>query len=75
MESVDSMVANFEGGLYEKFDSLGRKHESETLELVRVKLSYQRLLKRRYPDSQVPSESKGEARLGIEDATVAESST
>ena len=46
LELVDAMVTEFQEDLRDKLDSIAKKHGSETAELCRIKLSYQRLLKR-----------------------------
>ena len=75
MEKVDELVADFGDSLNEKLEGLARKHLGETAELLRIKMSYQRLLKRKYPLFQGEDKLKGDRRIQIDRMGVGETTT
>ena len=46
LETLGEMVTEFEDGMMGKLEMLSKKHFYETSELLRIQMSYQRLLKR-----------------------------
>ena len=50
MTDFDNSVASFEEDVNTKFEDLEAKHKAEIAELCRLQKSYQRYLKRHYPD-------------------------
>lgn len=50
MEAFDTSVEQFELTVNEKLESMTKRHDLETKELLRLQKSYERLMKRKYPD-------------------------
>ena len=50
MAEFDESVEQFEQTVTEKLDAMTKRHDLEIKELLRLQKSYQRLMKRKYPD-------------------------
>ena len=50
MAEFDASVEQFEQTVTEKIDAMTKRHDLEIKELLRLQKSYQRLMKRKYPD-------------------------
>ena len=74
LETLGEMVTEFEDGMMDRLDVLSRKHFYETAELLRIQMSYQRLLRRNHALGRHEDSTQNSDIIKMDKFTVGDSS-